>query len=75
MNAHIKSKERVTQIGEVLTPKPIVHAMLDLVKPETGRIDSRFLKPACGTENFLIEILRRKLSIVEKPLRERSIGV
>lgn len=40
--------------------------MLDLVKPETERIDARFLEPACGTGNFLIEILERKLSMVEK---------
>lgn len=38
--------------------------MLDLVKPETARIESRFLEPACGTGNFLAEILRRKLTAV-----------
>jgi len=51
--------------GEVLTPEHIVNAMLDLVKPETERIDSRFLEPACGTGNFLVEILARKLRVVE----------
>ena len=40
--------------------------MLDLVKQETERIDSRFLEPACGTGNFLVEILRRKLAVVEQ---------
>lgn len=40
--------------------------MLDLVKQETERIDSRFLEPACGTGNFLTEILERKLHVVEK---------
>ena len=49
-----------------MTPEHIVNAMLDLVKPETERIDSRFLEPACGTGNFLLEILARKLSVVEK---------
>lgn len=39
--------------------------MLDLVKQETERIDSRFLEPACGHGNFLAEILRRKLRVVE----------
>lgn len=39
--------------------------MLDLVKQETERIDSRFLEPACGTGNFLAEILRRKLAVVK----------
>ncbi len=65
MTPYITSKHRVTQYGEVLTPQHIVNAMLDLVKQETERIDSRFLEPACGTGNFLIEILNRKLRIVE----------
>lgn len=40
-----------------------VNAMLDLVKQETERIDSRFLEPACGDGNFLAEILKRKLDV------------
>lgn len=40
--------------------------MLDLVKSETQRIDSRFLEPACGNGNFLTVILQRKLTVVEK---------
>jgi hypothetical protein len=59
------SKERVVNHGEVLTAAREVSAMLDLVKSETERIDSRFLEPACGTGNFLVEILKRKLSVVE----------
>jgi SAM-dependent methyltransferase len=43
----------------------MVEAMLDLVKGETERIDSRFLEPACGNGNFLTRILRRKLAAVE----------
>ena len=39
--------------------------MLDLVKPETERIDSRFLEPACGSGNFIVQILKRKLAAVE----------
>ena len=39
--------------------------MLDLVRDESFRLDSRFLEPACGDGNFLIEILRRKLSLLE----------
>jgi len=64
MSLQIKSKQRVSQFGEVLTPNLVVSAMLELVKPETERIDSRFLEPACGTGNFLIEVLKRKLDIV-----------
>jgi hypothetical protein len=43
----------------------MVEAMLDLVKGETERIDSRFLEPACGSGNFLVRILQRKLAAVE----------
>lgn len=65
MDNYIISKDRVATFGEVFTGKREVDAMLDLVKHETERIDSRFLEPACGTGNFLTEILRRKLSVVE----------
>lgn len=61
----VKSKQRVADHGEVFTPPWLVKAMLDLVKDETERIDSRFLEPACGGGNFLVEILRRKLAAVE----------
>jgi hypothetical protein len=66
MEKQVKSKQRVTDHGEVFTSSEIVNAMLDLVKQETERIDARYLEPACGTGNFLVEILRRKLSVVEK---------
>lgn len=66
MDGQIKSKRRVVDHGEVFTPQQVVCAMLDLVKQETERIDSRFLEPACGTGNFLIEILERKLRVVEQ---------
>lgn len=65
MEEQVKSKKRVADHGEVLTGKREVNAMLDLVKSETERIDSRFLEPACGTGNFLTEILARKLRVVE----------
>lgn len=61
----ITSKQRVADHGEVFTPKWMVEAMLDLVKSETERIDSRFLEPACGSGNFLVQILKRKLAAVE----------
>jgi len=61
----VKSKQRVTEHGEVFTNQREVNAMLDLVKPETERIDSRFLEPACGNGNFLAEVLRRKLTVVD----------
>ena len=61
-----KSKKRVRDHGEVFTAEREVKAMCDLVKDETERIDSRFLEPACGTGNFLEEILTRKLAVVKK---------
>lgn len=61
----IKSKKRVADHGEVFTPPWMVEAMLDLVKGETERIDSRFLEPACGSGNFLIRVVQRKLAAVE----------
>lgn len=61
----VKSKQRVADHGEVFTPVWMVEAMLDLVKGETERIDSRFLEPACGSGNFLVRILKRKLAAVE----------
>ena len=65
MTAQTKSKQRVTDHGEVFTAEREVNAMLDLIKQETERIDSRFLEPACGTGNFLAEILHRKLAVVK----------
>lgn len=68
----IKSKERVSQHGEVFTAEREVNAMLDLVAQETERIESRFLEPACGDGNFLIEILRRKLAVCRKRVEARQ---
>lgn len=64
--AQVRTKERVANHGEVLTGHREVNAMLDLVKQETERIDSRFLEPACGDGNFLIVILERKLAVAER---------
>ena len=65
MSSLIKSRKRIADHGEVFTPAWLVEAMLDLVKAETERIDSRFLEPACGSGNFLVRILQRKLAAVE----------
>ena len=67
----IKSRERVAERGEVFTAEREVNAMLDLVKQETERIDSRFLEPACGTGNFLVEILRRKLEVIRRQYQKQ----
>jgi len=69
----VKSKKRVADHGEVFTNEREVNAMLDLVKQETERIDSRFLEPACGDGNFLVEILRRKLEVVSKRYKKSQL--
>jgi hypothetical protein len=69
----VKSKKRVADHGEVFTNQREVNAMLDLVKDETERIDSRFLEPACGNGNFLAEVLRRKLSVVDSRYSKSQI--
>lgn len=61
----VRSRRRVADHGEVFTPRWLVDDMLDLVGPETERIDSRFLEPACGSGNFLVPILERKLAVVQ----------
>lgn len=61
----VVSRQRVADHGEVYTHPREVNAMLDLVRHETERIDSRFLEPACGTGNFLVEIVARKLAVVK----------
>jgi hypothetical protein len=73
ISAQIKSKKRVKDHGEVFTPDFIVDDMLDLVKEETERIDSRFLEPACGDGNFLAPVLQRKLAIVSKRYSKSQI--
>ncbi len=61
----VRSKQRVADHGEVFTPEWLVRDMLDLVKDESERIDSRFLEPACGSGNFLVVVLQRKLAGVD----------
>jgi hypothetical protein len=68
----VVSRKRVADHGEVYTAQREVNAMLDLVKQETERIESSFLEPACGTGNFLAEILERKLRVAEKRYRKSS---
>lgn len=64
MSGLVKSKQRVADHGEVFTPPELTEAMLDLVKDESERIDARFLEPACGSGNFLVPVLQRKLATV-----------
>lgn len=72
-SSQVKCKTRVAAHGEVFTNEREVNAMLDLVKQETERLDSRFLEPACGTGNFLAEILHRKLTVVINKYKNSQI--
>ena len=69
MAKQIKSRARVTEFGEVNTSRTEINAMLDLVKYETYRLDSRFFEPACGDGNFLLEVLSRKLTTLTKKFK------
>ncbi|HIW92320.1 MAG TPA: SAM-dependent methyltransferase [Candidatus Corynebacterium avicola] len=60
----VKSRQRVADHGEVFTPSWLVEDMLHLVQEESERIDSRVLEPACGSGNFLVPVLTRKLLTV-----------
>ena len=68
----IKSKERVSERGEVFTAEREVNAMLDLVANECLRPDSRFLEPACGDGNFLSAILKRKLAELRRKYKKSN---
>ena len=73
LELQVKSIERVEKHGEVFTSQKEVIAMCDLVKQETERIESRFLEPACGTGNFLAEVLKRKLEKVTKRYKRSQL--
>lgn len=70
MAQQVRSRKRVQDHGEVFTNEREVNAMLDMVKQETERIESRFLEPACGNGNFLAEVLRRKLTVVARQYKK-----
>jgi hypothetical protein len=66
----VKSRHRIKTYGEVFTPRRMVNRMLDLVREELEAdphfVDKTFLEPAAGDGNFLVAILHRKLSAIEK---------
>lgn len=69
----IKSRKRISDHGEVFTAEREVKDMIDLVKQESTRIDSRFLEPACGSGNFLIEVLDRRLEVLKNKFKNSQI--
>lgn len=64
--SQVVSKQRVADHGEVYTAEREVNAMLDMVRHETERIESRFLEPACGSGNFLAPVYEKKLAVIKK---------
>ncbi|MDH6536539.1 SAM-dependent DNA methyltransferase [Aurantimicrobium minutum] len=72
LDEQIKSRERVRDLAEVFTHEREVNDMLDLVPDMFIDIDSRFLEPACGTGNFLVEILGRKISLISESIHGGS---
>ena len=69
----IKSKERISEYGEVFTSEREVKAMLHLVEHEASRIEARFFEPACGDGNFLIQVLESKLNIVKSQYSKNQL--
>ncbi|MFU2058956.1 hypothetical protein ACLSZY_05715 [Avibacterium volantium] len=68
----IVSKKRVADHGEVYTREREVNAMLDLVAIQPQSLSATFLEPACGTGNFLIKILHRKLAVAAENYQDKS---
>jgi hypothetical protein len=64
----IKTRDRVRSLAEVYTHEREVSAMLELIADmfpaNTAGLDIKFLEPACGSGNFLEQILRRKLAAI-----------
>ena len=64
-----KSRARVKALGEVFTPTSLVDEMLDKLPSECWEEGKTFLEPSCGTGNFLVRILERKLKMGHDPLQ------
>tara|TARA_B100001564_G_C20663069_1_gene682462 strand:- start:2771 stop:3415 length:645 start_codon:yes stop_codon:yes gene_type:complete len=67
------SIDRVKEFAEVYTSEKDVNDMLDIVNEETLRIDSRFLEPACGNGNFLVQVLIRKINVITKRYKNSKV--
>jgi hypothetical protein len=63
----MRSSERAQSLGEVFTQPRDVNAILDLIADQNYA--SRYLEPGCGSGNFLVEILSRKLNLVDKAVK------
>lgn len=64
----VRSKVRVKELGEVFTPAALVSEMLDKLPADSWLPGKTWLEPSCGTGNFLVQILQRKLDAGHPPL-------
>lgn len=70
VTSQTKTRDRVRDLAEVYTHQREVQAMLDLVsdmfpsEEHPRNIARTFLEPSCGSGNFLVAILERKLAFV-----------
>lgn len=62
----VRSRDRVRDLAEVFTHQREVDAILDQIPDAFAELDIKFLEPAAGSGNFLVEILRRKLRLIRK---------
>ena len=69
MTSLTKSKKRVKELGEVFTPPALVEEMLDKLPSENWLPDKTFLDPTCGTGNFLVAVVERKVKEGSAPLQ------
>lgn len=72
-NLEHKRKLRRKETAEDFTPIPLVNEMLDKLPPEVFSDPTKtFLDNSAGSGNFLVEVLRRKLSQNHPPLQAIS---
>ena len=65
----IRSKERVKNSGEVMTPLNIVWNMISLIPDEDWKNPNfPVLEPSCGNGNFVLYIIAKKISMGLSPL-------
>ena len=64
--SQIKSQKRITRYGEVFTAEHEVNAMLDMIGEDVYKADRIVLEPACGSGNFLVETLKRRLKRIKE---------
>jgi len=73
MNIQFRDRKRIADYGEVFTASKEVNEIIYIVEHEAYRVESKFFEPACGNGNFLTEILKRKISTIEKKYAKNQV--